>query len=250
MKKLACLIALAACGTEDPSNPCPTGDCTLAARTTVKWTFNAYPERKFPMDSCTDFGVTRVAIDVVDADGFATSGQDNCGNGQAVFSGLVPGDYTVFMMPLDLGGNPLLGAPVVSHVTAADDNRELTMNVPWDAWLGAADATGTFLFRISWGGMSCETTSIKNQTLRLTVDGVVQNLTTDDGQALNGSDKKPCKKLTDNFPQSALGAEFGMAQFLIEGYDDTNTIMYSKTFDTFVGAGITNPTLTFDVPVM
>ena len=250
MKKLACLIVLAACGTDEPSNPCPTGNCTLQARTTVKWTFNAYPERKFPMDSCTDFGVARVAIDVVDADGFATSGQDNCGNGQAVFSGLVPGDYTVYMMPLDRDGNTLLGAPVVSQVTAGEDNRELTINVPWDSWLAGADSTGTFLFRISWGGMSCETTAVKNQTVKLTVNGVVQNLTTDDGQVLNGSDKKPCKRLTDNFPQSVLGAEFGMAQFLIEGFDDTNTMLFSKTFDTFVGAGITNPTLTFDVPLM
>jgi len=250
MKKLACVIVLAACGgTDDPSNPCPTGDCSIAARTTVKWTLNAYPERGFPMDSCNDFGVARIAVDIVDADGFATSGQDNCGNGQAVFSGLVPGDYTVYMMPLDLDGNPLLNGPVTGNVTAGDENREVTLNVPWDAWAGAADATGTFLFRISWGGMSCDATSVKNQTLTLTVNGVVQNLTTDDGQALNGSDKKPCKKLTDNFPQSALGVEFGLATLLVKGFDATDSMMFSKQFDTFVGAGITNPTLTFDVPL-
>lgn len=249
MKKLACLIVLAACGTDAPPDQCH-GDCTVAARTVVKWTFNAYPERGFPMDSCLDFGVTRVAVDMVDADGFATSGQDMCGNGQSTFQDLVPGDYTVYMMPLDSAGNTLLGAPVVSHVTAGVENHEVTVNVPWDAWLGAADATGTFLFRISWGGMSCETTAVKSQVLKLTVNGVVQAVTTDDGQVLNGADKKPCKKLTDNFPQSALGAEFGLAQLLIEGYDVTDTMMYSKTFETFVGAGITNPTLTFDVPTM
>ena len=47
---------------------------TLKGRTVVKWTFNAYPERGFPMDSCVDFGVHKVAVDVVDADGLATSG--------------------------------------------------------------------------------------------------------------------------------------------------------------------------------
>lgn len=257
MKNLACLslslgFAAACGGTDDPSNPCPTGDCTLPARTTVKWMFNAYPERGFPMDSCLDFGVSRVSVDVVDADGFATSGQDACGNGQAVFSGLVPGDYTVYMQPLDIDGNPLTSAPAVGTVTAGDtgDNREITLNVPWDAWLAGADATGTFLFRIKWGGMSCETTTVKNQRLTLTVNGVVQSITTDDGQLLNGSDKKPCKKFTDNFPQSALGAEFGMATLKIEGFDATDAMMFSKTFDTFVGAGITNPTMTFDVPLM
>ncbi len=249
--KLGLAILLAACGTDDSSsNPCPTGDCTIAARTTVKWTFNAYPARGFPMDSCTDFGIGRVEVDVVDANGFATTSQDMCGNGQSTFSGLEPGDYTVYMMPLDLAGNALLASPVTSQVIAGVENHEVTVNVPWDAWLGAADATGTFLFRISWGGMSCETTTVKNQVLKLTVNGVVQAIATDDGQILNGSDKKPCKKLTDNFPQSALGAEFGLAQLLIEGYDALDNMMYSKTFDTFVGAGITNPTLTFDVPTM
>jgi len=250
---IALLTAALGCGgTDEPVDPCPTGSCTLPARTTVKWTFNAYPERAFPMDSCLDFGVARVAVDIVDADGFATSGADACGNGQAVFSGLVPGDYTVYVQPLDIDGNPLTTGPAVGTVTAGEegDNREVTVNVKWDQWNGAADATGTFLFRIKWGGKSCEETIIKNQQLTLSVNGVVQSITTDDGQMLNGADKKPCKKFTDNFPQSALNAEFGLATLKIEGFDATNTMMYSKTFDTFVGAGITNPTLTFDVPTM
>ena len=249
INKLAVLtLVTAACGgTEDP---CPTNDCELKGRTVVKWTFNHYPERGFGMDSCVDFGVSKVAIDVVDANGFATSGQDDCGSAQATFSGLDPGDYTVYVMPLDAAGNGLLAFPVTTKVTAGTlgDNREVTVNVPWDAWLGTY--TGTYLFRISWGGLSCEaTTDIKQQKLTLAVNGAVQNLTTDDGQALNGSDMKPCKKLTDNFPQSVLGVPFGPATLLIEGYDETNNMRFSKQFDTFVGAGITNPTLTFDVPL-
>jgi hypothetical protein len=253
MKNLAllALMVAAACGTDDSNNPCPSGDCTLAPRTTVKWTLNAMPERGFPMDSCTDFGVARISVDLVDSAGVVTNATDNCGNGQVVFSDLVPGDYAVVMTPYDSAGNPLIANPVTSMVTAGDvgENHEITVNVPWDAWLGAADATGTFLFRISWSGMSCESTLVKNQTVKLTVGGVVQTITTDDGQMLNGSDKKPCKRLTDNFPQSALGAEFGPAQLEIKGFDATDNMMYMKTFETFVGAGITNPTLTFDVPL-
>ncbi len=144
-----------------------------------------------------------------------------------------------------------------------DAPTEASINVPWEAWGG--DLTGTFLFRIAWGGTpivrdddasienqtSCETTTpgIKNQTVTLTVNGVVQTVMTDDGQVLNGADKKPCKKLTDNFPQSALNVKFGPATILIEGWDDTDNMAFSKQFDTFVGAGITNPTLTFDVPL-
>jgi hypothetical protein len=253
MKKLAFLTMLAACGgggdaTPD-ANPCPNG-CTLAGRTTVKWTFDAYPDLGFNMDSCTDFNVGDVSVELVDANGASITNAASCGNGQLVLSGINPGDYTVHLMPLDTSGTPLLTAPVTSMVTAGQpgDNREVTVNVPSESWTARDTTTGTFLFRISWGGLSCDATTIKNQTVKLTVDGVVQDITTDDGQMLNGADKKPCKKLSDQFPQSALDTKFGLATIEISGYDAADAMTYTHTFDTFVGAGIANPTLTFDVP--
>jgi hypothetical protein len=224
--------------------------CGEQSRTTIKWTFNRYPERGFQMDSCTDMQVNKVAVDVVDAGGnVVQSLQSDCGNGQLAFFGLAEGDYTAYLMPLDAGGNGLLTAPTQGPFTAGPvgDNREATVNVPVEAWIGPYD--GSFLFRISWGGMSCETTDIKNQVVTLTVNGVIQNITTDDGQMLNGADKKPCKRLTDEFPQTAKNAAFGMATLKIEGYDNVDSMRYSHQFDTFVGAGISNPTLTFDVPL-
>jgi hypothetical protein len=242
---LAALLPMApACGGGDPA---PCNDCEVKARTTVKWTFDAYPDKGFAMDSCVDFKVGKVAIDVTDGYGVTTENVEMCGNAQSVFEGLAPGDYAVSVMPLDYDGIGLLTGPATGTVSVADANIETTVNVTWDQWMGGP-YTGTFLFRLSWGGVSCEATDVKDQTVLLTVNGVVQNITTDDGQMLNGSDKKPCKKLTDNFPQSALGAAFGPATVLIQGYDAGDNMKYSKQFDTFVGAGITNPTLVFDVP--
>jgi hypothetical protein len=239
---------LAACG-GGGSDPCATSVCGEQSRTTIKWTFNRYPERGFQMDSCTDLGVSKVAVDMVDSAGGVQSLQADCGNGQLAFFGFAEGDYTVYVTPLDAGGNGLVTAPAQGMVTVGPvgDNREATVNVPVEAWIGPYD--GSFLFRISWGGMSCETTDIKNQVVTLTVNGVIQNITTDDGQMLNGADKKPCKKLTDEFPQTAKNAAFGMATIEIKGYDNVDNMRYSHTFDTFVGAGISNPTLTFDVPL-
>ncbi|HUS33428.1 MAG TPA: hypothetical protein VMZ53_33230 [Kofleriaceae bacterium] len=224
--------------------------CGEQSRTTIKWVFNRYPERGFQMDSCTDLGVSKVGVDVVDSAGNVQSLQTDCGNGQLAFFGLAEGDYTVYVAPLDAGGNGLVTAPAQGTVTAGPvgDNREVTVNVPVEAWIGPYD--GSFLFRISWGGMSCETTDIKDQVVTLKVNGVVQSVLTDDGQMLNGADKKPCKRLTDEFPQTAKHAAFGMATLLIEGYDATDNMRFSHQFDTFVGAGISNPTLTFDVPTM
>ena len=239
-------LLLAACGADDP---CPTDDCTLYAHTVVKWTFDAYPDRGFAMDSCVDFGAQKVAVDVVDSTGAVTSLVDDCGIAQVTFIKLAPGDYDVFVMPLDVDGVPLLSAPAQSRVSVGNDDVDVTVNVLAEQWLGYH--TGTFLFRLSWGGMSCDQAmpEIRQQVLTLTVNGVVQTITTDDGQMLNGSDKKPCKKLTDEFPQSALAVPFGHATLLVEGYDATDMMQFSKQFDTFVGAGFVNPTLTFDVPL-
>ena len=239
---------LVACG-GGGSDPCATSVCGAQSRTTVKWMFNHLPERKFNMDSCTDLGVAKVAVDVVDSAGGVQSLTSDCGNGQIAFFGLAEGSYTVYVTPLDASGNGLVTAPAEGTVVAGPigDNRETTVNVPPPSWIGPYD--GSFLFRISWGGMSCETTDIKSQVLLLSVNGVVQNVTTDDGQMLNGADKKPCKNLTDEFPQTAKNAAFGMATLLIEGYDNVDNKRFSHTFETFVGAGISNPTLTFDVPL-
>ena len=54
----------------------------------------------------------------------------------------------------------------------------------------------------------------------------------------------------ENFPQSATGVPFGPAQLTIVGRDAANAVLYTHVFDTFVGAGITNPTITYDVPAM
>jgi hypothetical protein len=243
-------MGLAACGSGP--DPCANGACDVQGRTFVKWRFNAYPERKFNMDSCVDVGATKVAVDLVDATGTTISLQDDCGNAQVAFFGLPDGDYTVFVMPLDGTGAGLLSAPVQSMVKAGavGVDREVTVDVPATAWL--ATYTGTFLFKISWGGLSCDAVTpdpIKDQEVALTINGVLQTVTTDDGQTLNGMDKKPCKKFTDEFPQSALNVPFGLATLEVKGYDQTNNMRFTKTFETFVGAGISNPTLTFDVPL-
>ena len=234
---------VAGCGTS-----CPTDDCTVKPRMFVKWTLDKYPERNFPMDSCVDFNAAKVSVDMTDATGKVTTLKDDCGIAQVVFENLAPGQYTAAVTPLDFGGNPLVGAPITAPVTVTDADGETTVNVPWDAWVGSY--TGTFLFRISWGGQSCDVSSpvVVTQVLTLTVNGTVQHVMTDDGEMLDGSDRKSCKKLTDEFPQSALNTMFGPATLKIEGYSGAN-MMFTKTFDTFVGAGITNPTLTFDVPM-
>jgi hypothetical protein len=82
----------------------------------------------------------------------------------------------------------------------------------------------------------------------LSVGGVPISAMTDDGQKLDGTDPKPCYELTANFPQTAEGLPFGPVTLTVVGKDASNATQFTKQIDTFIGAGITNPTITYDIP--
>lgn len=233
------------------SDPCPTGNCVVPANTLVKFMFDHYPERMFNMDSCSDLGIVKVHVDAVDAAGAVTSLEVDCGAAQATFQGLAEGMYTVYVDPVDGGGNSLVKAPIAGTVMAGTTAMmsQTTVYVPWDAWVGPY--TGTFLFRLSWDGKSCTTATppVAMQLLKLTVGGTVVSEMTDSGQRLDGTDWKPCRPLEDTAPQYAKDLPFGPGKLTVTGKDATGKVAFDNDIDVFVGAGISNPTITFNVTV-
>jgi len=247
----ALLVSVAACGGTDGQQMCGADHCGLQGHTVVKWTFDAYPEWMFPMDSCVDFSAGKVRVDAVDSLGNVTTKIDDCGVAQVTFDGLLENEpYTMFVDPEDFGGNSLVTGPtsVTVNAGAYQADTSVTANVPWTSWVGTF--TGTYLFRLSWGTLGCTAAGVVTQVVTLTVNGTVVTATADNGQKLDGTDPEPCYDILQNFPQSATGVPFGPATLKVDGYDGSATpaLIYSKTFDTFVGAGITNPTITYDVP--
>jgi hypothetical protein len=252
VKKLIPVIALLAGCAGDGNQMCGADHCGLQGHTVVKWQFDHYPEWSFPFDSCVDFGVNKVHVDAVGDDGSMVSTEDDCGTGQVTFDGLLAQNYTMYVAPRDFGGADLISFPSSGTVQggqyAADTT--VTVNVPWTAWLGSY--TGTFLWRLSWGGVTCADAMpmpVVTQVLTLMVNGNAVTSLTDSGHRLDGTDPEPCRGLDDNFPQSATTVPFGPATLIVEGRDVTNHMMFHHEFDTFVGAGVTNPTITYDVPM-
>lgn len=251
---LVCLLLLAslgACSSDDGQQMCGADHCGLQGHTVVKWTFDAYPDWLFPMDSCVDFSVGKVRVDAQAADGSVVTKIDDCGVAQVTFDGLDENQpYTMFVEPEDFGGNSLVTYPTTVMVNAGayQADTSVNANVPWTSWVGTF--TGTFLFRLSWATQGCAAAGVATQNVTLTVNGTPVSAVADNGQKLDGTDPKPCYDIMQNFPQSATGVPFGPATLKVDGYDGSATpaLIYSKTFDTFVGAGITNPTITYDVP--
>lgn len=247
---------LGACG-DDAQPVCPTGNCDLPGSTIVKWKFNNYPEWKFDSDACSDVGAITVRVELVNvADPAITDFADkSCGEGQATFIDLPPGNYNVSVQPLDIDGGVLVTVPGSGQVLAGTSgaNTEVTVNVPYTAWTQAY--TGQFLYRLSWGGpaVSCgmATPVVTTQEVTLTAGGVVRtersSIDNMPYQKLDGTDPKPCRSLTDAFPQNVMGLPFGPATLLVVGRDAADLVVFRTQFDTFIGAGIFNPTLAFDV---
>ena len=246
MKKLAAILLAFSCGSDTP--PCANNNCTLPSNTVVKFTFDANPTLNFPMDSCSDLGVQKVQVDATDGAGVVTTLVVDCGEAQATFQGLAEGPYSIALTPLDGGGASLVKAPIAGMVTAMGPgtSTSASVNVPWDSW--TQSYTGTFLFRLSWGGNSCSAAAVATQELTLTVGGQTFTGMTDTMHHLNGMDPEMCKPLEDNFPESAVQVPFGPATFTVVGKDMGGNVHFQHTFDTFVGAGISNPTITYDVP--
>lgn len=249
---VTCAVAIElSCGGGKPPE-CPTGNCTLPGRTIVKWTFDHYPDWSFESDTCIDMGASMVHVDVVDAaDPSITASLDaNCSDAQGTFSDLAPGTYNVAITPVDADGNALVSAPAAGQVIAADPGAiaDTTVNVPYTAWSRAY--TGTLLFRLSWAGLSCETANphVAVQQLKLVANGHVVHAMTDDGQETDGMDDKPCRPLSEQFAQFVQQLPFGPITLEVVGKDSGSSVRFSHQFDTFVGAGSNNPTMTFDVP--
>jgi hypothetical protein len=253
-------LQLLSCGSSLP--PCQDNNCTLPGRTTIKWTLDSYPEWLFQGDSCLDMGASTMRVDLVGIDDPTVMESSNdptatppkmdpgCSDSQYIFLGLPPGNYTVSLTPLDGDGNPIVSGPTSTMVAGGQSgaDTEVTVNVPYTAW--TQSYTGTFLFRLSWAGMSCAmaTPPVATQTLTMTAGGAPVTALTDTTQRLDGTDPEPCRAHEEQFSQFVQNLPFGPATLFVVGKDAAGVVRFQHQFDTFVGATRNNPTITFDVP--
>lgn len=242
------LLSQLSCGDD---GMCPNG-CVLPGSTVVKWVFNGYPDRGFVGDTCIDMGIFNVRVVATNvSDPLLTEElTKGCGEGQATFVGLEPGVYNIEVTPLDVDDASAVTAPVVAQGMAPPEGSTMmtTVTIPYEQWLGAATYMGQFLFTISWGGMTCATAEppIEMQKLRLERNGTLLGAVTDSGQMMNGTMSAPCHEFGPGKFEFAQNLASGPATLTVVGAEMDGT-EHTETFETFVGVGISNPTLTFDV---
>jgi hypothetical protein len=255
VNKLLSLVGIAmllvACGGGMDEPECPTDDCSIPGRSVVKWRFHEYPQYGFLADTCLDLDVATVRVEAVHTQDVSLYfGVDKpCGEGQATLLRMPDGLYDVLVTPLDAAGNPLVGVGARGQIQAGlpETPTEAIVNVPHTAWTNAY--TGTFLFKLSWAGLSCETAGVTMQNLKLLIKGQPADKLIDNGQKLDGSEDAPCRSHTEQFAQFAEGLPMGPATLKVVGKDSTGLMKYEKEFETFIGVGKNNPTLMFDATI-
>lgn len=226
------------CGTDGPQ--------AVPPQTTVTWVFDSYPTLGIAEgDNCTDLGIAQVQVDAVGPTMQTLTA--NCSDRQVVFSGLAPGAYELYLTPIAGDGTVAVKSPIQIQATATEQDSRVDVNVPYDAWTTAYH--GTFYFKITWGGMDCTTAMpvVTTQIVTLSQGGTPLVLKNDSGHKVDGTDPEPCRGGTTAV-EFVAQVPFGPAKIGIQGKDAGGTVQYTKVFDTFVGAGLSNPTIVYDLP--
>ncbi len=216
---------------------------------TLKWQFNNDDEIGFGGDACIDMRARRVEVEL-------TGGPEpllmaeSCSFKQVVFIDIPAGSYTAKIRVLDKDDLPLTSANAGTPIEFPGGTQTEVVNVEPEEWLGSY--LGTFFFRLGWANNDCDTAmpAVVQQKLTLVAGGSVFQGSTTDGANMDGSSESGCQLLSEEFPQSALDVPFGAATFTIEGFDSEGEKAYMSVFETFVGAGVNNPELVFEVERM
>lgn len=237
-------------GNNDDTDFC-LSNCTARALSslTVKWQFNRDSAPGFTGDSCIDLGASRVEVELVGGPEPIVL-DESCSFRQVVFIDIPAASYTAKVRVVDVDKNLITKGSVDQAYEFDGGIAQFTIDVPSDSWIKSY--VGTFFFRVAWGGEDCSVASppVAEQRLTLVAGGVTFPGETIAGVSLDGDTASACISLDEQFPQSVLEVPYGDALFSIEGLDGSGEVVYQQDFETFVGAGVNNPELTFSVAPM
>ena len=241
-------------GNTDETDACRMCIAYFAPKNVVKWDFNAEAAPGFTSDGCIDVGAARVRVELTGTAG-TFSKDDRCSQRQVDFVELPAGSYTASVTPVDDTGASLVTAPATATVEAnvtPSTTVETTVNVGPGLWARAM--TGTYLFLVRWGGMTCAAAAppVVTQVVTLSIGGVPVNAITSSANGLpaynvNGTQPVACVASTLTIAERVDNLPFGPAQIAVIGRDGTGAEMFRETFPTFIGAGQVNPVIELDV---
>ena len=199
----------------------------------------------FPGDSCSGLEVETVEVTVTGPR--SVTERSDCLLNQIKIASLPDGNYTATGKAFDRQGAALTRGLAQLQFTVAGQTQNVDIDWTYEDFLKSY--TGTFYFQLKWGGAAkCAEAAqpVVRQRLRLERNGVPSTAMLPSGEKLDGSNTGAC--YDGSTALAAVGIPWGPVRFTVTGEDAGGTALYRKAFDTFVGAGIVNQTITYDVP--
>ena len=197
-------------------------------------------------ESCT--GVAAATVHLVVTGPVNLTLDKDCNDSQTKLMALDPGHYTVNGTLFDAAHTALTkgGAMAEFDISSAPPGPpvQVTVDFPFADFVRAYQ--GNWLYRLKWAGAAtCAAAAppVVNRTIRIERAGVP--VMSSDGVTLDGMTPEPC---TD--PSSApqiKNLPWGPANVIITGLDGASVPRFRQSFPTFLGAGILNPILNYDV---
>jgi cysteine-rich repeat protein len=248
------------CGNGDPESgeECDDGNqrdddaCSNACRqrdtrdAQLIWTMVANEVPGFS-ESCTGVGAARVKL-VVTGPTAVTLDRD-CNESQYIQAVLDAGHYSVVGTLVDSAGAALTKGMAKAEFdmpeTPSGTPVQVNIDFPFADFL-RTDYKGSWIYRFVWDGKtSCASAlpPVVTRSVRLERGGTP--LADADGVVLDGMTPGDC--VDPSSAPSIMGIPWGPADLTVVGFDATGTPQFRETFHTFVGAGISNPILTYDV---
>jgi cysteine-rich repeat protein len=173
----------------------------------------------------------------------------SCSFGQLLVRSLPPGSYTVTLRAFDRQGAALSRGLATKQFTVAGASQEVQVDWPYEDFVRSY--TGTYYFRVFWADAdTCAgaVPPVTRQKVRLERGGVAVPGMTAAGLPLDGDTAGACHDASELLTQSANGLPWGPAKLIVTGEDASGTARFRGSFDTFVGAAVSNPPLDFHVP--
>jgi cysteine-rich repeat protein len=198
-------------------------------------------------ETCTGVSAAKIRLDIT---GPMPSTRDvDCNYSQTTVRALAPGDYEVKGTLLDSMDRPLTrGLSTVAFVipqAPTGSPVQATVDFAMDDFL-RTDYQGDWFYKLSWAGaLTCSTAvpPVLKTSIRLERDG--QAIVSGKGVTIDGLTPTDC--IEGEHAPAINKLPWGPADLIVTGLDASGTPRFRETFTTFIGAGIVNPALAYDV---
>jgi cysteine-rich repeat protein len=196
-------------------------------------------------ESCDGIGATTAKLHLVGP--LPGDFEVDCNFSQYKVSAMRAGDYTVTVTLFDAAGMAVT-EPASTSFTVADQSLIVPVDIVLADLIDTTPWRGDWFYRFKWNGATtCAAANPPVVNTRIRLDRNGSALLNEAGMAIDGMTPTPCYDFDDQFAHAVNKLPFGPVRLYVTGVDAAGQGRFFGTFDTFVGAGIVNPPLVYDV---